>query len=297
VGGATRVWTAGEHSLQDDRELWTRGQLVETREGASGAEAAKWGQTQRVASELTDALRAYELQPAELEQLSPPWAVSQIERLAALPWLGRALLFFGFFAMMSEISAPGLGVAGFVSGVCFMLFFWLQFLNGTAGYLEMLMFLTGIACVLIEFFVLPGVGVFGFGGGLMVLISLILASQTFVIPSNSYQVSQLPGSVFTLVAALGGGMLAMAVMRHYLADAPVLKKLMLESPEPEQATEPYAYLFGKRGVAATPLVPAGKVSFGDELVDVTSDGELIDAGAKVVVKEVRGPHIVVRPVT
>jgi membrane-bound serine protease (ClpP class) len=56
------------------------------------------------------------------------------------------------------------------------------------------------------------------------------------------------------------------------------------------------YLANKRGMAATPLVPAGKVLFGDDLIDCISNGELIAKGTPVVVEEVAGNRVVVRKV-
>jgi membrane-bound serine protease (ClpP class) len=46
----------------------------------------------------------------------------------------------------------------------------------------------------------------------------------------------------------------------------------------------------------TPLVPAGKVQFGDELVDCISNGELIAKNTPVVVEEVAGNRVVVRKI-
>jgi membrane-bound serine protease (ClpP class) len=57
------------------------------------------------------------------------------------------------------------------------------------------------------------------------------------------------------------------------------------------------HLSGKRGIAMTPLVPAGKVQFGDELVDCVSNGELVAKGTPVVVEEIAGSRVVVRRVT
>jgi len=57
------------------------------------------------------------------------------------------------------------------------------------------------------------------------------------------------------------------------------------------------HLAGKRGVSTTPLVPAGKVQFGDELVDCISNGELIAKGTTVMVEEVAGSRVVVRKVS
>ncbi len=49
-------------------------------------------------------------------------------------------------------------MAGFISGISFLLFFWSQFLNGTAGWLELILFTGGLACIALEIFVLPGFG-------------------------------------------------------------------------------------------------------------------------------------------
>jgi membrane-bound ClpP family serine protease len=54
-------------------------------------------------------------------------------------------------------------------------------------------------------------------------------------------------------------------------------------------------LAGKTGITLTPLVPAGKAKFGDDIVDVVSDGELIDRGATIYVAEVLGNRVVVKP--
>ena len=56
------------------------------------------------------------------------------------------------------------------------------------------------------------------------------------------------------------------------------------------------HLLAQRGMTTTPLVPAGKVQFGDELVDCVSNGELIAKGTPVVVEEVAGNRVVVRKV-
>ena len=71
------------------------------------------------------------------------------------------------------------GFLGIMSAVCFGLFFWSRFLGGTAGYLEVVLFLLGIGCILMEIFVIPGFGVFGVSGGLLIVSSLVLAANTF----------------------------------------------------------------------------------------------------------------------
>ena len=48
------------------------------------------------------------------------------------------------------------------------------------------------------------------------------------------------------------------------------------------------------GEAFTTLRPAGKARFGEQVVDVQSHGDFIEAGQKVVVSEVSGNKVVVR---
>jgi membrane-bound serine protease (ClpP class) len=167
-----------------------------------------------------------------------------------------------------------------------------------------LLFLGGIACIAMEIFVLPGFGVFGIGGAMMMIASIILASQTFVIPQNAYQLQQLPRSLFTLIAAGFGGITALGVMSRYMGQTPLLRHLLLAPPADESREEldrresivDFSHLLHKPGVALTRLSPTGKARFGEEILDVISDGELIPAEARVHVTEVLGNRVVVRPV-
>ncbi len=239
----------------------------------------------------------------EIEVAKRNSVTAAIERLASQPWFARTLLFIAFFALITESSAPGLGVAGFISGLCFLLFFWCQFLNGTSGWLEVTLFIGGLVCIALEIFVLPGFGVFGLGGGAMVLTSIVLASQTFIIPRNSYQYDQMPNSLFTAVVAGGGVIAAAWIVRRYLPDAPVMRLFMLRAPDDDEVEEmdeseslvDWQYLSGKRGVTTTQLTPSGKANFGDEVIAVISDGVLIQQGVPILVIEVRGNRILVEP--
>ena len=48
------------------------------------------------------------------------------------------------------------GLLGILSVLCFALFFWSKFLGGTAGWLEVTLFLLGLTCIGLEVFVIPG---------------------------------------------------------------------------------------------------------------------------------------------
>jgi membrane-bound ClpP family serine protease len=301
--GEIRYFCQQELDEREDRESWRRGAEVDSQDGVRARKAEELKLARYVVSSFDEFLQAYHLED-ELQVVETSHVVETIERLAAQPWFSRTLLFIAFFALISEASAPGLGVPGFISGLCFMLFFWCQFLNGATGWLEALLFLGGLTAVALEIFVIPGLGVFGIGGTLMILTSIVLASQTFVIPRNPYQFGQLPGSLFSVVVAAGGVVAALTLMRRFLPDAPVFNRMMLKPPEDEELEErsereaivDFRHLLNKRGVTITQLTPSGKASFGDERVDVISEGELVPRGAAVYVAEVRGNHVLVKPI-
>ncbi len=231
--------------------------------------------------------------------LKPNWAHELVEYLAA-PQFAAALVFFAFLALTVELSSPGLGVGGFVAAVCVVLFFWSQFLHGTATWLEILMFLTGIAFLVLELFVLPGFGVFGVGGIALLVGSIVLASQTFIIPRNAYQFEQFPQSLLILVSGGVGLGLGVIVLSRFLDRAPLLRHMMLPPPgsaltDDSNSNRDYARLLHQRGVAATPLMPSGKARFGTMLVDVVTDGIAIDAGTPLEVVQVTGHRVVVQP--
>jgi membrane-bound serine protease (ClpP class) len=239
----------------------------------------------------------------DVRMAQPNWALEFVEALSS-PALAVLLLVIGFVGIYIELHAPGTGVGGFVAAVAFLLFFWSNFLHGTAGWLEVLLFLGGVFCLLLEVLVIPGFGIFGLGGGVMILVSLVLASQTFILPRTESQMAELRHSL-TVVAAAMVIVVATAIgLRRYLPKAPVFRTLLL-APTPEEdlvdldyreSMADYSHLVGERGVATTNLMPSGKADFDGELVDVIAEGLPIDRGAAIVVVKTRGNRVLVRPV-
>ena len=102
------------------------------------------------------------------------------------------------------------------------------------------------------------------------------------------------------------GMIAAAIFaKHILPKTPYLNQTMLDAPDEETMEEirrretivDLTHLVGNTGKALTPLRPSGKAKIGHEIVSVTSDGDMIEQGEKVVVVEVRGNYAIVRSTT
>lgn len=234
------------------------------------------------------------------EELRSPWLDSSIEMVLAQGWLPRLLLTIGFFALMAELGSPGLGVGGFLSALCFLGFFWVEGLNGNVEALEVILFVAGLIALLMEIFVVPGFGVFGIGGLVMLFVSVVLASQTFIWPTTSQQLSEIASNLFWTACMALGGMIGLLVMHKQLERLPMFRwiSLLPEDPEEQDQRESLSHrehLLDQEGLTTTRLNPSGKAQFGRDIVPVVGNGHMIDQGVPVRVIEVRGNLVLVEP--
>jgi membrane-bound ClpP family serine protease len=243
------------------------------------------------------------------EILEPTMTDKWIENFAgflASPMVSFWLLFGAMFFLSSEMSQPGLGVPGFIGSMLLVLFFWSQFLDGNADWLEIILFVAGVACILVEVFVIPGFGMFGIIGLLMMVVSIVLATQSFIIPRNSEEFNRIPVSLSMVVGASFGCIAALVVFRRFLPHMPIVKRIMLSPPgheddglnklENRESMVQWEHLLNQKGQAITRLVPAGKARIGDEVIDVITDGRLMEKGSVLIVTKVQGNRVVVAPV-
>lgn len=302
--GVTEYMSEAEEAEQPATDKWEKGPAVTTPGQpfqAVGQDAVDLRLANTVVADFQQFKAHYGLQgdPALLE---PGWADFLIEALAS-PGVATLLLIVGFAALYAELHTPGLGIGGFLAAACFVLFFWSRYLGGTAGWLEVMLFLTGLAFLALEIFVIPGFGIFGLGGGAMILASLILASETFVIPRNAYQFAQMEQTLWTVAGAGIGVIVVAMLLRRWFPRAPILGSILLEPPSDAEAQTirhresllDADDMLGAHGTTTTQLVPGGKARFGNRILDVVTEGELIGLGTEVVVVEVRGSRVVVRP--
>ena len=147
-----------------------------------------------------------------------------------------------------------------------------------------------------ELFVIPGFGVAGIAGIVLMGVSVLMASQNFIIPQNPFQTAELQTNLLVM-AGSGIAFLAGAFfLGKYMGYLPVVSSLMLAPPSsstveaskaPEKgvtAAHPIVAV-GDWGVAESILRPAGKARFGERTVDVVADGSYIEADKQVKVVE------------
>lgn len=285
----------------DDPEIekakWNRGEQIELGKGMDAATAISLGLADGEAASVADAATSLGLTETP-PMVSDRGLVRFVENIGRSTSVAFLLLFVGFIALSAEASSPGLSIPGFIALTCFALFFWMKFLAGTAEWLELIAFTLGLICIGIEIFVLPGVGIFGIGGVVLMILGIVLMSQTFILPKNSFQYQMLNEGIWTALAAILGLIAGVVGMRYALPHVPLFRGLMMEPANDTRINEAekladYGNLLGCIGVTTTPLRPAGKIKVDEQLLQVVSDGSVIAKGQRVKIIEVNGTRVVV----
>lgn len=219
-------------------------------------------------------------------------------------------------SLYASFNSPGHGGPEAVCLSSLGLLVGLPLLTGYATWIEIVLVLIGIGLIAVELFLIPGFGVIGLTGIMMLLAGLVL---TFV-PSEPKLPGWLPALsgtwdalwhgiivlTISLAAAMGLGMW----LNRFLPSLPFFNRLVLTATVGGGETEgSYATLVdqpawpevGALGRAITDLRPGGRAAFADPVTQslqttaVVSDSGYIAANTQIVVHEVHGNRVVVRP--
>ncbi len=243
----------------------------------------------------------------DVVELDALWSETMAHWLTSMPVRGFLLIVF-FLGLYVEFHTPGVGLAGLVSVIVLTVFVGAPFLTGLANVFEIVLILIGIILLGIEIFVIPGFGVAGVSGLLLIFAGIVATfipdqpGQTIpsLFPALPATIDGLKTGAATLLTSLLVSMIGMAMLSRYLPKMPLFRALVTANPMPSevQLDDPYrgAAHVGDVGECEGMLRPSGRARFGSVLVDVVTQGDLIEAGTKVEVVERRGNRVVVRAV-
>lgn len=223
----------------------------------------------------------------------------RVLRFFGSPVVASILMIVMLGGLYFEVRTPGVGVPGVMAAMAAALFFAPHYLLGLVYGWEVVLFFLGLLLILVELFILPGFGIPGILGVLMLLVSLVasrIGNVGFSFPGGG----EIAQAIVTLAVTLVLLVALMFSLGRYLPRMQTVNRLVL-APELGSATgytsaAENEALLGRRGVAVTPLRPAGTAEIAGERVDVVAQGTYIPAGQAVEVVRVRGARVEVRPV-
>jgi membrane-bound serine protease (ClpP class) len=210
------------------------------------------------------------------------------------------LIIMGLVALFIEITSPGFGVPGTIAIICFAIVFASYALLGTVGSLELIFFVIGLVLLILEIFVIPGFGIAGISGIALIVGSLVLSMQGFVLPDFEWQKELFRRNILVVGLSTVSSIVIFGIVAYSIPQIKLFNRLTLRTAQTAeegftvQTKEEESRFFGKQGMTVTKLRPVGKAEIDGELLYVETEGEFVESGQKVEVIEVSGNRIVVR---
>ncbi len=236
-------------------------------------------------------------EPTGFEKLA--WWIASYSGILIMIGLGG-----GYF----ELKTPGFGIGGIVCLSAFGIFFFGNYMAGNmAGYELAALFILGIILIAIEAFVIPGFGVAGIAGFLLIIGALAFS----MLDGMEWQKYQWGGAnggdlmdaferpALNLALGIFGSLAFLFVMLKYLPQLKFIENTMLPGSlargngSEDQAK---AKLVGMSGVATTNLRPNGKAEIDGKVFEVLAEGEFIDKGEAIRVVSSDGMGVAVKRV-
>jgi membrane-bound serine protease (ClpP class) len=235
------------------------------------------------------------------EESAPGFADTALSILTSAP-VQAILIILGLVMIFLEINTPGFGVFGLVAILAFAAVFGSGFILGRVGSLELILCLAGIGLLAAEIFILPGFGVVGISGIIIIGLSLVLSMQDFLIPNTDWEWSLLGRNALVVCAGILLAITAIAVIALMGPKIRIFDRLTLHSsitgtaggPDSD-AGDDFLGLVGKTGRAVSTLRPSGKAEIEGRTYVVETDGVFIESGVAVTVLRVLGNRVVVGP--
>ncbi|MCK5105576.1 MAG: nodulation protein NfeD, partial [Cyclobacteriaceae bacterium] len=226
----------------------------------------------------------------------------RIIRIFLNPFVSGILILVIIGGIYFELQTPGVGFPIIASMIAAIFYFVPYYLNGLAANWEIIVFFVGVILLLLEVFVIPGFGVAGLGGILLIVGSLIL-----VMLNNDYFDFSFvnAGEITKAAAATLSGLLASILLMFFggvrLTQTKIFKRISLE--DTQKRSDGYTSNFdqhsymGMQGTSYTVLRPSGKIFIDGELKDAFTRGEFIEKDKKVEVIDESGTSLKVKEIS
>jgi membrane-bound serine protease (ClpP class) len=230
-------------------------------------------------------------------------------------WVTRyaaILIIIGLAGGYLEMQTPGFGLPGFVSVAAFALFFFGHYVAGIlAGQEAMVVaavFVIGIVLIGVELLAAPGTIVPGILGFICVMVALVYAMSGWeVLPpsgatAGSFNLAAYAVGFRNFALGVTGAAVIITLLCLWLPDLRPFRALILQAsaggtlndaPSMRDAIRAQA---GDSGIARSALRPYGTIDIGGRLIEAMAEGDYVQSGTPVRVREIRGEKIIVEAV-
>jgi membrane-bound serine protease (ClpP class) len=269
-------------------------------------DAVLFGFARGIAEDLEDLASKLEIAAAPKILDKSGW--EQFAMWLNSPLVRGLLLILVLVGAYLEFQHPGMILPGATALIALAIFLAAPYAAGLANIWTIVVLAIGLVLLIVEIFVIPGFGIAGLLGIALILVAML---GTFV-PSEPQAP---PFSLPTLPATWDGLWMGLRVMTlSILASLVGIFLLVTYFPRTRMAEgvvtgnpdaavlaidTPHAHVaqLGDVGTVTGDLRPGGQARFGQEIVDVRSQGEYVAKGQRVQVIRREGIEVWVRPLS
>jgi len=256
-------------------------------------QALKYKMADGSAEDFDELLELIELSDVEVKTLSENWSENLV-RFLTNPVVASLLTTFGFLGILFELQSPGWGIPGTFGAVCLTLSLSASVIVKLATKSDLLIVLVGLGLLMVEAFLIPGFGVAGLAGIVVILWGLYMLLLPDVPVSQEVYDAAMTGLTIGLIGAI----FALILLFRLMTKTKFWVKLT--SPEIQSNEDGYnsslglEHLIGETGSATSDLRPSGWVLVNNTKIFVVTEGEFVDKDQQVTIMSVDGNRVVVR---
>ncbi len=231
---------------------------------------------------------------ARVVEMHSSWS-EKLVRFLTSPTVAPLLMTLGFLGLLFEIKSPGFGFPGAAGLLLLALFFGSHLLVGLADISEIILLVFGVILVLLEIFIIPGFGITGIAGGLLILWSMFQ-----MLLGDHPGIEETRGALYGLNIGIAGGIIAGIFFFRVLVRSKFYKQIVPYTPQKKSQgysiSKGFEKIIGQTGVATSDLRPAGTAEFDGSRYQVMTAGDYLIKGSRIKATGIDENQLIVRPV-
>ncbi len=263
-------------------------------------EAIENGYCEGIAENIPEVLRKVGIEDYKIVEYEPTF-IERIIGFLVHPMISGLLIMAIIGGIYFEMQSPGIGFPLGVAVLAAVAYFAPLYLEGLAAHWEILVFVIGVILVVVEIFVIPGFGVAGISGIVLMFVSLVLSLINNVnFDFEGVEIGDIGVAVTTVVVGVFGGFILSLYLGNkvFTSNTGMFRNMSLKSVQNVSdgfvciETGMFA-LKGKTGVSKTVLRPGGKIFIEGEVYDAVANSGFIDKDVNIVVTKVEATQLYV----
>jgi membrane-bound serine protease (ClpP class) len=265
-------------------------------------EAMQWGFCEGIAENIDEVMKLAGFPEYSLTEYQPTF-IDKVIGWLINPMISGILILIIVGGIYFELQTPGVGFPILAAITAAILYFAPLYLEGLADNWEILIFGIGLLLIALEVFVIPGFGLAGISGIILVIFGLTFSmlendGLDFSFVGYGAVLRSMALVVIALFLAIVG---SIALGARWLNKGGLLSKAVLSAEQKRDegfvgGGQGLHELIGQQGIVETVLRPSGKVLINGEVYDATSERSFLEKGEKIIVHKVEASQLFVRKV-